>query len=257
MKVVILCGGEGTRLREYTESIPKPLVEIGGKPILWHIMKSYSHFGFNDFILCLGYKGELIKRYFMDYKSWKNRDFTLKVGNSKTDIEYHDNDKEEWNISCVDTGDATNTGGRIKKIEKYIEDDMFFVTYGDGLADIDLNKLLDFHKKKGKLATITCVNPLSQFGVMEIKDELITEFKEKPPLNQWINGGFFVFNKKVFEFIGENDVLEKDPFEKLAKKKEISAFKTKGFWECMDTYKDTQVLNTLWKKNKAPWKVWK
>lgn len=233
MKTVILCGGEGTRLKELTESIPKPLVEIGGKPILWHIMKIYSYYGFNDFILCLGYKGNLIEEYFK-----KNKE-------------------ENWNIIFSDTGSDTNTGGRIKKIEKYINDELFFATYGDGLANIDLKELLDFHKQKNKIATITCVNPLSQFGVIDIdKDDFIIKFKEKPPLNQWINGGFFVFNKKIFNFISEKDTLEKRPFEFLAEKKEIAAHKFEDFWDCMDTFKDMQLLNRLWKENKAPWKVW-
>ena len=233
MKTVILCGGEGTRLKELTESIPKPLVEIGGKPILWHIMKIYSYYGFNDFILCLGYKGNLIEEYFK-----KNKE-------------------KNWNIAFADTGLKTNTGGRIKKIEEYIDNNVFFATYGDGLANINLNELLDFHKQKNKVTTVTCVNPLSQFGIIDIdKDGLIIRFKEKPPLNQWINGGFFVFSKKIFNFINENDVLEKRPFELLAEKKEIAAYKLKDFWDCMDTFKDMQLLNNLWKENKAPWKVW-
>ncbi|OGQ46303.1 MAG: glucose-1-phosphate cytidylyltransferase [Deltaproteobacteria bacterium RIFCSPLOWO2_02_FULL_46_8] len=233
MKTVILCGGEGTRLRELTESIPKPFVEIGGKPILWHIMKIYSHYGFNEFILCLGYKGNLIEEYFR-----KNKE-------------------KEWDIVFADTGLKTNTGGRIKKIENYIKDELFFATYGDGLADINLKALLQFHKKKNKMATITCVNPVSQFGVIEIdSDDLITKFSEKPPLTQWINGGFFIFNKGIFDFIREEDVLEKKPFEILAARGEVAAYKLKGFWDCMDTFKDMQLLNRLWEQNEAPWKIW-
>ena len=233
MKTAILCGGEGTRLKELTESIPKPLVEIGGKPILWHIMKVYSHYGFNDFILCLGYKGDLIEEYFK-----KNKE-------------------KEWNIAFADTGQKTNTGGRIKKIEKYIDDGLFFATYGDGLANINLKELLDFHKRKNKIATITCVNPLSQFGIIDIgNNNLIIRFREKPPLNQWINGGFFVFNKEIFGFISDDDILEKRPFEILANKKEIAAYKFRDFWDCMDTFKDMQLLNKLWKEQKAPWKIW-
>jgi glucose-1-phosphate cytidylyltransferase len=231
MKTVILCGGEGTRLKEITESIPKPLVEIGGKPILWHIMKIYSHYGFNDFVLCLGYKGELIEKYFKD------------------------NPESDWSIEFVDTGAKTNTGGRIKKIEKFISDDLFFATYGDGLANIDLNSLLKFHNDKKKIATITCANPLSQFGVLDVEDDLVLGFKEKPPLNQWINGGFFVFDKRIFDYLTEDSVLEKEPFEKLANLKEIAAYKFNEFWECMDTFKDMQLLNKLWKDGKAPWKV--
>lgn len=234
MRTVILCGGEGTRLRELTESIPKPLVEIGGKPILWHIMKIYSYYGFNDFILCLGYKGNLIEEYFK-----KNKE-------------------ENWNIIFADTGLKTNTGGRIKKIEKYIDDEIFLANYGDGLADINLNKLLSFHKRMNKIATITCVNPVSQFGIIKINDSnLITAFKEKPLLNQWINGGFFVFNKKIFDYLTGDDILEKRPFETLAKERQIVAYKFSGFWDCMDTFKDMQLLNELWQKENAPWKVWR
>ncbi len=232
MQTVILCGGKGTRLREYTENIPKPLVEIGGKPIIWHLMKIYANYGFKDFILCLGYKGEIIKEYFKDSK--------------------------EWNITYVDTGQETNTGGRIKKIEKYIKDDIFFANYADGLANINLKELLEHHKSKKKIATLTTVNPLSQFGIIEIgNDGTILKFKEKPLLNQWINGGFFVFSREIFNYLDENSVLEKQPFEKLAAEKQISAYKFNGFWMCMDTFKDTQTLNELWSKENPPWKVWK
>ncbi len=233
MKTVILCGGEGTRLRELTDYIPKPLVEIGGKPILWHIMKIYSHYGWNDFVLCLGHKGDLIEDYLK-----KNRE-------------------EGWNITFADTGLNTNTGGRIKKIERYIDDELFFATYGDGLADIDLDALLRFHKAGKKMATITCVNPPSQFGAVEISgDDSITYFREKPSTSQWINGGFFVFARAVFDLVRENDVLEKEPFEALVRKKQMAAYKLTRYWGCMDTFKDMQVLNTLWKENKASWKVW-
>ena len=232
MQTVILCGGKGTRLREFTENLPKPLVEIGGKPILWHIMKIYSYYGFNDFILCLGYKGEMIKEYFRN--------------------------NSEWKITFVDTGQETYTGGRIKKIERYIDGGVFLVTYSDGLSNINLNELLNFHKSKKTIATITCVNPISQFGILEIDEQgIITMFKEKPLVNQWINGGFFVFNKEIFNYLSENDVLEKHPFERLANEKKISAYKFNGFWSCMDTYKDTQTLNELWDKGSAPWRIWR
>jgi glucose-1-phosphate cytidylyltransferase len=258
MKVVILCGGMGTRLREYTENIPKPLVEVGGRPILWHIMKLYSSFGYNEFILCLGYKGEMIKQYFMDYKSWKNKDFTLHL-DKNSHIEDHDSPEEEWKITFVDTGLETNTGGRIRKIEKYITEEEFFATYGDGLSSINLNELLAFHRQKNKTATITCVQPLSQFGIIEIdQNSVITNFKEKPPLDHWVNGGFFVFKKEFFNYLENNSVLEKEPFERASKKGEIAAYKFKGFWKCMDTFKDSQDLNTLWKGGNAPWKInWK
>src|SRR3989344_507549 len=229
MQTVILCGGKGTRLREYTETIPKPMVEIGSKPILWHLMKIYASHGFNEFILCLGYKGELIRDYF------KNNDLGVK-------------------ITFVDTGQETETGGRIKKIEPHIKDNVFFATYADGLADIDLNELLEHHSKSKKIATLTTVNPLSQFGVIEIdENDTIIKFKEKPLLNQWINGGFFVFSRGIFNYLKEDSVLEKEPFELLAADQQISAFKLNKFWKCMDTFKDVQLLNELLAKGDSPW----
>ena len=232
MKVVILCGGKGTRLKEYTEDIPKPLIEIGGKPILWHIMKIYSHYGFNDFVLCLGYKGKLIEEYF------KN------------------NNHENWNIEFEDTGEKSNKGQRIKKIEHYIKDENFFVAYGDDVADVNIKEILDLHIKNNKIVTLTAVNPLSQFGIMEINsNNEITEFKEKPKLDHWINGGFFVFNKKIFDYLKDDYDLETKTFEELVKEKKIQAFKHNGFWKCMNTFKDTIELNELWEQDNAPWKV--
>ncbi len=232
MKTVLLCGGKGTRMGEITELIPKPLAKIGGKPILWHIMKSYSSFGFTDFVLCLGYKGEKIKEHFTK------------------------NNHEKWNIEFVDTGLDTNTGGRIKKVESLI-DGQFLCNYGDGLGDVDLGSLIKFHEEKKKAATLTAVNPLSQFGIMDIGNSgIITRFKEKPKLEHWINGGFFVFEKRVFDYLEGNSVLEREPFENLANDGEIAAFKHEGFWECMDTFKDNMLLNELWDSGKAPWKKW-
>lgn len=231
MKVVILCGGKGTRMNESTKSLPKPLVRVGAMPILWHIMMIYSHEGFNEFILCLGYKGEKIKEFFKKYK--------------------------KWDIVFADTGRETNTGGRIKRIEKYIKEDWFFATYGDGLADINLPKLLDYHKRNKKIATLTAVKPRSPFGILEINsNQLVTSFDEKPVMDHWINGGFFVFDKRVFGYIGHNDVLEREVFERLAKDRNVCAFPHKGFWECMDTYKDNLQLNELWRKGHAEWAVW-
>jgi len=233
MKAVILAGGLGTRISEETSVKPKPMVEIGGRPILWHIMKIYSHYGFNDFILCLGYKGEKIKEYF----SREN--------------------KEKWRIEFVDTGLDTNTGGRIKKIEKYIETDYFLVTYGDGLSDINIKKLVEYHKKHGKIATMTCTNLRSNFGIVEIDDDnVVVGFKEKPFINMWINVGFFVFNKKIFNYLEENSVLEGTPMEQLVKGGELIALKYGGFWEGMDTYKDTRRLNDAFNKGKAKWIMW-
>jgi glucose-1-phosphate cytidylyltransferase len=232
MKVVILCGGKGTRLKEYTEDIPKPLIEIGGKPILWHIMKTYSHYGFKDFILCLGYKGNKIKEYI------------------------ENNNQEKWNVEFVDTGEKSNKGQRIKAVEEYIKEDNFFVAYGDDVSDVNIKEILNFHNKNNKIVTLTAVNPLSQFGIMEINNNSeITEFKEKPKLDHWINGGFFVFNKKIFNYLKDDYDLETETFEELVKEKQIQAFKHNGFWKCMNTFKDTVELNELWEQNNAPWKV--
>ena len=233
-------------------------MEIGGKPILWHIMKYYSYWGFNDFILCLGYLGNKIKEYFVNFEEWKHSDFMLKFGSEGKEIEIYSKNTETWNIIFADTGLETNTRGRIKKIEKYIEEDEIFVTYGDGLANINLIELLNYHKNHGKIATITCVKPLSQFGIVDINAEnIITKMSEKPRMVQWVNGGFFVFNRKIFSYLSENDILEKEPFERLAKEGNLVAYKFEGFWQCMDTYKDVQMLNELWYSGKAPWKLWR
>lgn len=231
MQVVILCGGKGMRMGN--DAIPKALFLIGNKPILWHIMQIYANYRFTDFILCLGYKGNKIKDYFSKIK--------------------------KWNIKFIDTGLDTNTGGRLKKVKDYIKGNSFFATYGDGLADINLNKLLDFHKIHNKVATLTAVRPFSPFGIVSIdsRNHTITHFEEKPISDRWINGGFFVFNKEVFRYIKENDILEKDTFARIVKDKNLVAYKHRGFWECMDTYKDNMRLNELWIANNAPWKLWK
>lgn len=256
MKVVILCGGVGTRMREETEFKPKPLVEIGGRPILWHIMKLYSYFGFKDFVLCLGYKGDMIKEYFMHY-DWIQNDFTLKIGEKK-EIHYEGiSDERNWGITFADTGLTTNTGGRIKKIEKYIGEDAFLATYGDGVANIDIKKLIEYHNSKKKSATLTGVHPTSRFGVLETESNgLVTGFNEKPNLDGWINGGFFVFEKKIFDYLDENSVLEQKPLSNLARDRQLSVYKHEGFWACMDTFKDAQTLNEIWSRGNVPWKVW-
>ncbi|MDD5120674.1 MAG: sugar phosphate nucleotidyltransferase [Candidatus Omnitrophica bacterium] len=230
MKTVILCGGKGTRMGN--DDLPKGLFPIGGRPILWHIMSIYSHYGFNDFILCLGYKGKNIREYFEKVKQWK--------------------------ITFVETGENTNTGGRLKKIEEHINEDHFLATYGDGLADINLSKLVNFHRKHKKSATITVVKPFSQFGIVGVDPhtQSITHFEEKPILDHWINGGFFVFNRNIFGYLKGNDILEKDSFKRLLIDKKLNAFKHLGFWRCMDTYKDNLELNELWKERKAAWKIW-
>lgn len=257
IKVVILCGGRGTRLKEETEFKPKPLLTIGDKPILWHIMKTYSHYGYKDFILCLGYKGDMIKKYFLDYE-WMNNDFTLNLGNKKNNLNHHTQIEEDWNITFANTGENTQTGGRIKKIEKYINEDNFMVTYGDGVSNVNINKLLEFHKKEGKIGTITGVHPSSKYGNLSInQDNIINEFKEKPLLKDTINGGFFVFKKEMFNYIKGDCMLEKEPFEQMVREKQLVLFKHEDFWHCMDTYKDFEDLNKMENDKITPWKVWK
>ncbi|MEW6102663.1 MAG: glucose-1-phosphate cytidylyltransferase [bacterium] len=254
MKVVILCGGKGTRLNEETEFRPKPLVKIGDMPILWHIMKIYSYYGFNDFILCLGYRGEMIKEFFVNF-SWMGQDFILELSSSKKTL-LPSNSLPNWKITFVDTGQETNTGGRIKKIEKYIGEDTFMATYGDGVSNINIKSLLEFHKEKGRIATLTAIHPPSQFGIIEEKDGIAASFKEKPMLDGLINGGFFVFNKKIFSYLSFDSILEEEPLRELAKEKELSVYVHSGFWMCMDTFKQAQTLNNIWKEGKGLWKVW-
>jgi glucose-1-phosphate cytidylyltransferase len=258
MKVAILCGGKGTRLQERTESIPKPLIEIGGMPILWHIMKIYAHFGFNDFVLLLGYKGNKIKEYFVEAEAWRRNDFTLTTEpGSAPRIECHQPEAEDWRITFVDTGLETNTGGRIKRAQRYLDGSTFMVTYGDGVADIDLHALLDCHQQHGRLATVTAVRPLSQFGILRIDESgAVREFVEKPRMQDCVNGGFFVFEPDVFEYLDEDSVLEREPLEHLARDGQIMAYGHSGFWNCMDTYKDAVALDNLWNSKQARWKLW-
>lgn len=255
MKVVILCGGMGTRLKEETEFKPKPLVEIGGRPILWHIMKIYSCYGFNDFILCLGYKGNMIKEYFLNYEAMNNN-FTINL-KSKKQMLYHDTHSDDWNVTLVDTGTDTNTGGRIKRIEKFIKEDAFMVTYGDGVANINIKELLKFHKKHGKMATLTGLHPTSKYGVFQNNGHLVSKFKEKPKMDDLVSGGFFVFNKEFFNYIEPNSVLEKEPMEALTQQGELAVYVHDGFWQCMDTHKDAMTLNEMWTDKAALWKSWK
>lgn len=255
IKVVILCGGMGTRLREETEYKPKPLVEIGGKPILWHIMNTYSHYGFKDFVLCLGYKGNLIKKYFLNYESMNN-DFTIDLATNKV---YPQNiTPNDWKVTLSDTGETTQTGARIKRIEKYIDNDLFMVTYGDGVANIDIKKLLEFHKSHGKIGTITGVPSMSKFGELNVRDDSVLRFIEKPKKDDaFINGGFFVFNKKFFDYLNDNEncILEKEPLENLAKDGELKIYKHADFWHCMDTYRDFMYLNNVWNSGNVPWRI--
>ncbi len=257
MKVLILAGGYGTRLSEETVIKPKPMVEIGGKPILWHIMKTYSHYGFNEFVILLGYKGYFIKEYFANYFLHQS-DVTFDLKNNN--IEIHNNTSEPWKVTLIDTGINTMTGGRIKRAKDYIDGDSFLLTYGDGVANVNIKELVDFHKKhKGKI-TMTSVQPEGRFGALEIGEEnIVNSFLEKPKGDgSWINGGFFVCNKNVIDYIdGDTTIFEREPLENLAKEKSLFTYKHHGFWQCMDTMRDKEQLNRLWDTNKADWKTWK
>lgn len=258
MKTVILCGGRGTRLGEHGANVPKALIEIGGRPLLWHLLKIYAQHGLNDFVLCLGYLGETIKRYFVE-REWLDHDFTLELSaTGETQLHRQERSRDDWRIAFIDTGQATNTGGRIKRIQNHIgADETFCVTYGDGLADIDLPALLAFHQAHGKLATLTAVHPRSSFGLLKLDEaSRVIEFEEKPLLKEWINGGFFVFNRRVFDYLEDNSVLEREPMERLAREGQLVAYQHTGFWKCLDTYKDNVEFNQLWDAGRAAWKIW-
>jgi len=259
MKVVILCGGLGTRLREETEFRPKPMVPIGHKPILWHIMKSYAHHGFKEFVLCLGYKGEVIKEYFYHYALF-NHDVTLKLGRDRHMTIHENADAEDWSVTLADTGEHALKGARLKRIQKHVGDNIFMVTYGDGVANIDLKELLAFHRRHGKVATITGVRPRSSFGEIRAQDGKVSQFVEKPQISAGlINGGYFVFNAKLFDYLSDDDAcdFEKGPLEKLVADGQVMVHVHEGGWACMDTYRDVEYLNKLWAANQAFWKVWK
>ncbi len=257
MKVVILAGGYGTRLGEETNILPKPLLEIGEKPILWHIMKIYSHYGFNEFIILLGYKGHMIKEYFANYFLYQS-DITFDL--TSNNLKIHNNSSEPWKVTLLDTGKDTMTGGRILRAKKFLEKESFLLTYGDGLADVNIKELARFHKNHGKTLTITSVQPEGRFGLLNIIDnEKIDKFVEKPKNdNFWINGGFFVCNPKIFNYLtnGDDTIFEKEPLETLASSGELYAYKHDGFWKCMDTQREKILLNKLWSENKAKWKIW-
>lgn len=257
MKVVIFCGGLGTRLREETEFRPKPMVPIGERPILWHIMKTYAYYGHREFVLCLGYKGEVIKEYFRNYH-WNTSDVTLRLG-ARPQIKYHNqHDEEDWSVTLVDTGQATMTGGRLKRALKFIEQDEFLVTYGDGLTNSDINESIQFHKQHGKIVTITAVRPAGRFGDLEISGTTVTAFKEKTEQQTgFVNGGFFVMNKRIGEYLTDDKcVLEQEPLNRLSAAGQIAAYCHTGFWQCMDTFREQQLLTNLWNSGHAPWKVW-
>lgn len=256
MKVAILAGGLGTRISEESHLKPKPMIEIGENPILWHIMKHYSSYGFNEFVICLGYKSYVIKEFFADYYLHMS-DITFDLANNS--MEVHNNICEPWKITLVETGLHTMTGGRIKRIKDYIGDETFMVTYGDGVSNVNIPSLLDHHRRSGRKATITAVRVTQRFGVINISaDDQIHSFREKQDTDgSWINGGFMVFEPSVFDFIeGDNTVLEKEPFEMLAKSGQLTAYRHDGYWQCMDTQRDKQLLEELWQSGKAPWKVW-
>jgi glucose-1-phosphate cytidylyltransferase len=253
LKVIILAGGFGTRLSEYTASQPKPMVEIGGKPILWHVMELYRRQGYTDFLIALGYNGHVIKDYFINYHTL-NSDFSVNLATGKVTI--HESYNTDITVSLIDTGQLTMTGGRVGLLEKYIGDETFFVTYGDGLANIDLDSLLSFHRNHGKIATVTAVRPIARFGELVIGDEMtVTSFKEKPQIGEgWINGGFFVFEPELFTYIdNENTVLEKEPLERIATAQQLVAYPHEGFWQCMDTKRDHDLLSKLASLVNPPW----
>ena len=254
MKTIILCGGRGMRLHEETEFRPKPLVPIGDRPILWHIMRTYARYGFREFALCLGYRGEMIKDYFLNYEAMSN-DFTIRMGQNHH-IEYNNaHSEQDFKVTLAETGLETMTGGRIKRVEKYIDDDTFMITYGDGVADIDIKNLVGYHHQHGRLATVTVVHPFSRFGIVALDgNSKVLNFVEKPQLDEWISAGFFVCNRRVFDYLqGDDCIFEREPLERLAREGELMAYKHNGFFYAMDTYRDYKYLNELWDKGQAPW----
>jgi glucose-1-phosphate cytidylyltransferase len=259
VKAVLLAGGLGTRMREETEFRPKPMVEVGGKPVLWHIMKIFATHGVTDFVVCIGYKGDVIKDYFLDYEA-RNNDFTITLGRSR-EIEFHDQHLEsDWRVTVAETGAATQTATRVRRIKRYVGDERFIVTYGDGLSDVDVTKLLDFHGRHGKLATITTVRPLSRFGMVNVSaDNVVSQFREKPQVDDWVSAGFFVFESGIFDYLGndrDDMVLEHEPLGRLARDGQLVAYQHDGFWQPMDTYRESTMLNEMWASGQAPWRVW-
>ena len=253
MKVILLAGGYGTRLAEYTDIIPKPLVRIGGKPMLWHIMNYYAKFNHKDFYVALGYKAEMIKEFFINYRSL-NSDFTINLENGV--IIPHQVDHVDWKVTLINTGEKTMTGGRVKRLRDFIGNETFMLTYGDGLSNVDLHELLAFHKSHGKMVTLTAVRPTARFGELDIKDGTVMSFQEKPQLHEgWINGGFFIFEPEFFDFIeGDETMLEREPLEKATRLNQLMAYRHEGFWQCMDNKRDHDLLQSIWAGGDAPWK---
>ena len=256
VKVVVLAGGLGTRLSEETELRPKPMVAIGGRPILWHIMKSYAEHHFNEFYVALGYKGDVIKRYFLDYHGL-SRSVTIDVATGQAT--FHESEVDEWLVHLIDTGQATQTGGRVKRLQPWLEDGTFMLTYGDGVSDVDMTELLRFHRQHGKIATLTAVRPPARFGALSFDGDLVSSFMEKPQTGEgWINGGFMCLEPRVFDYIrGDDDSLEADTLTRLAADQELVAFRHDRFWQSMDTLRDVRLLESQWQSGQAPWKTWK
>lgn len=255
VKVVILCGGRGTRLQEETTYRPKPMLEIGGRPILWHIMKLYAAHGFNEFVIALGYKGDVIKDYFLNYR-YRASSLTVRLGTGEITIQ--DGDCESWTVHLLDTGLDTQTGGRVKRAAEFIGNEPFMLTYGDGVANVDVKRLLAFHQRQGRLATVTAVRPPARFGGLSFSGDLVGEFVEKPQIGEgWINGGFFVLQPNIVDYIeGDSTIFEREPLERVAKEGQLGAYRHEGFWQCMDTLRDVRLLNNLWEGDNVPWKVW-
>lgn len=257
MKVVLLAGGFGTRISEESQFKPKPMISIGGMPILWHIMKEYAYYGYDDFVICAGYKQEYIKEYFSNYYLHNsNITFDFKHENKVT---VHENDSEPWNVTIVDTGLNTMTGGRVKRIAPYVGNETFMLTYGDGVCDVPIDRLVEFHKSHGRICTMTAVKPEGRFGILDIEGDTIKSFREKSKNDVgFINGGYMVLEPEIFDYIaGDDTTFEREPLEKIAKEGELMAFKHNGFWQCMDTMRDREKLEALWRNNEAPWKVWR
>ena len=255
MKVAILAGGMGTRLAEETEIRPKPMVEVGGKPILWHIMRHYDHYGFSEFVVALGYKGEQIRRFFAEFYTNSSN---LRIDLTRGSAEAHGGGpKERWLVELIETGVQTNTGGRIKRLAPFVGNETFMLTWGDGVSDVNLDELLDFHRSHGRLATVTAVHPPARFGQVEIEGERVVDFSERPLQNAWINGAFFVLEPGIFDYIDDdNTQWEKDPLERLVKDRQLMAYRHEGFWQCMDTVRDKTRLEQLWQSGNAPWRIW-